>query len=52
MMAFVKVKGQSRSNVGNNVLLLPTLARRIPKQLKDGDDEVIKVEGQQRSKLR
>ena len=29
---------QSRSNVVKNVLLLPTLARRISKQVKDDDD--------------
>ena len=33
-----KVKGQSSSNVGNHVLLLPTLASRITKQVKDGDN--------------
>ena len=37
-MTYVKVKGQSRSNVVKNVLLLPTLARRITKQVKDDDD--------------
>ena len=37
MMTFVKVKGQSWSNLGNNVLLLPTLAR-ITKQVKDNDE--------------
>ena len=37
-MTYVKVKGQSRSNVVKNVLLLPTLARRIFKQVKDDDD--------------
>ena len=38
-MTYVKVKGQSRSNVVKNVLLLlPTLARRITKQVKNDDD--------------
>ena len=37
-MTYVKVKGQSRSNVVKNVLLLPTLARRITKQVKVDDD--------------
>ena len=37
-MTYVKVKGQSRSNVVKNDLLLPTLARRITKQVKDDDD--------------
>ena len=37
IMTYVKVKGQSRSNVVKNVLLLPTLARRITKQVKDDD---------------
>ena len=37
-MTYVKVKCQSRSNVVKNVLLLPTLARRITKQVKDDDD--------------
>ena len=37
-MTYVKVKGQSRSNVVKNILLLPTLARRITKQVKDDDD--------------
>ena len=36
-MTYVEVKGQSRSNVVKNVLL-PTLARRITKQVKDDDD--------------
>ena len=36
-MTYVKVKGQSRSNVVKNVLL-PTLARKITKQVKDDDD--------------
>ena len=31
-------KGQSRSNVVNNVIFLPTLARRITTQVKDDDD--------------
>ena len=33
-----KVKGQIRSNVVKNVILLPTLAKRITKQVKDDDD--------------
>ena len=37
-MTYVKAKCQSRSNVVKNVLLLPTLARRITKQVKDDDD--------------
>ena len=37
-MTYVKVKGQSRSNVVKNVLLLPTLAKRITKQVQDDDD--------------
>ena len=37
----------------NNVLLLPTLARRITQQVKDDDDDdaFIKVKGQQRSNV-
>ena len=38
IMTYVKVKGQSRLNVVKNFLLLPTLARRITKQVKDDDD--------------
>ena len=38
IMTYAKVKGHSRSNVVKNVLLLPTLARRITKQVKDDDD--------------
>ena len=37
IMTYAKVKGHSRSNVVKNVLLLPTLARRITKQVKDDD---------------
>ena len=37
IMTYVKIKGQSRSNVVKNVLPLPTLARRITKQVKDDD---------------
>ena len=37
-MTYGKVKGQSRSNVVKNVLLLTTLARRITKQVKDDND--------------
>ena len=39
-MTYAKVKGHSRSNVVKNVLLLPTLARRITKQVKDDDDDL------------
>ena len=38
MKTFTKVRGYNRSNVVNNVLLLPTLARRITLQVKDDDD--------------
>ena len=38
IMTYVKVKGQSRSNVVKTALLLPALARRITKQVKDDDD--------------
>ena len=38
IMTYAKVKGHSRSNVVKSVLLLPTLARRITKQVKDDDD--------------
>ena len=38
IMTYAKVKGQNRSNVVKNVLLLPTLAKRITKQVKDDDD--------------
>ena len=44
IMTYVKVKGQSRSNVVKNVLLLPTLAKRITKQVKDDDDDLYKGE--------
>ena len=49
IMTYVKVKGQGMSNVVKNVLLLPTLARRITKQVKDDDDEL--YEGQRSTEV-
>ena len=46
IMTYVKVQSQSRSNVVKNVLLLPTLARRITKQ----DDDYL-YEGQRSTEV-